>query len=82
MGSDLKQRIIESVKATWNSINSFAAAHKTGAASSEQNPDITMEQEVDDVLMQMSNDDDTATCKSQQMHTKISICWSLPCFWH
>ncbi|XP_041368088.1 phospholipase DDHD2-like isoform X2 [Gigantopelta aegis] len=38
VGADIKQRIIESLKVTWNSIHDFAAAHRT---------DTSIEQEVD-----------------------------------
>jgi hypothetical protein len=64
MGSDLKQRIIESVKATWRSLHSFAQAHKS-SSSAPQEEDVVVEREVDDVLTEMtikSDDDETAAC--------------------
>jgi hypothetical protein len=72
MGSDLKQRIVESVKATWRSIHSFAQAHKTSPVS--QDEDIVVEKEVDDVLTEMtikSDDDETAACTC---YLKIIFC--------
>jgi hypothetical protein len=56
MGSDLKQRIIQSVRATWKTINDFAAAHRSAAAEQE------MEEEVNSVIaeMQRQQSDDQA----------------------
>jgi hypothetical protein len=65
MGSDLKQRIIDSVKATWQSIHSFAQAHKNTSLV-QQEEDVVVEREVDDVLTEMtlkSDDDETAACR-------------------
>jgi hypothetical protein len=65
MGSDLKQRIIESVKATWNSINSFAQAHKTTGSAPLQEDDVLVQKEVEDVLTEMNvktDDDETEPC--------------------
>jgi len=57
MGSDLKQRIIESVKTTWRSINSFALSHRSEAQNQEY-----LETEVDSVLCELSgNDNDEAS---------------------
>ena len=59
MGSDLKQRIVESVKYTWKAVNDFAMAHKTNA------PVQNVEEEVDSVLNQMSaaEKEDDVACK-------------------
>ena len=56
MGSDLKQRIVDSVKYTWKAVNDFAQAHRTTP--------VKVEEEVDNVLSQMAStpekDDDLA----------------------
>jgi len=65
MGSDLKQRIIDSVKATWQSLHSFAQAHKTTPGSLQQE-EIVVEREVEDVLSEMAvnaDDDGTEACE-------------------
>ena len=59
MGADLKQRIIDSVKYTWRTINSFASSHIT---SRDVTHDVThdvpshddIQQEVDNVLSEMT----------------------------
>ena len=61
VGADIKQKIIDSIKSTWNTINDFAKAHK-----SIDGP--TIEQQVDSemssVVQQIVDEDrsDTA-CK-------------------
>ena len=52
MGADLKQRIVESVRSTWASINSFAQAHRGGEA--------TVEETVDSALQQLSEEEERA----------------------
>ena len=47
MGSDLKQRIMDSVRSTWKTINEFALAHKT-------TPQELVDKQVNDVLRQMT----------------------------
>jgi hypothetical protein len=46
MGSDLKQKIYDSIKYTWNSINEFARAHKPVSTSDSQ-------QDIDSAVTQM-----------------------------
>ena len=60
VGSDLKQRIVDSVRSTWKTINEFALAHKT-------TPQELVDKQVNEVLSQMSADEqerlDENTCK-------------------
>ncbi len=51
MGSDIKQKIIDSVKVTWKTINDFALSHRT-------TPQEVMQHEVDNVISNMSHDED------------------------
>ena len=51
MGSDIKSKIYDSLKYTWNSINEFARAHKPSAQLTHSNT-------VDDGFSQPSNDND------------------------
>lgn len=53
IGYDLKQRIIDSVKNTWRSLNNFALSHKMA-----QPPQDEVEREVDTVLSEMTKDVD------------------------
>ena len=53
MGSDLKQKIIQSVKSTWKTLNDFAAAHR-------KNPQEMVEEQVESVIQQMSNEEELA----------------------
>lgn len=51
MGADIKQKIIDSFKSTWNTINEFAKAHRNQDESLEQHVDSQMSsvmQELDD----------------------------------
>lgn len=51
MGADIKQKIIDSLKSTWNSINEFAKAHRNQGESLEEHVDSQMSsvmQEFDD----------------------------------
>ena len=62
MGTDIKQKIIDSVKSTWQTLNKFAYSHTN-------NEEMTTEQ-VDDILMsQMSKEQDQedTCCK----HSKL-----------
>ena len=49
MGSDIKQRIIESVRSTWQTLNRFALAHRTPDARAAD----AIEEEVDCALDEM-----------------------------
>ena len=49
VGADIKQKIIESLKSTWNSINEFARAHTTSQALEQE-----VDKEVDDVISQLT----------------------------
>ena len=51
MGSNIKQKIIDSIKGSWKSINAFAMAHRTS-------PEELVEQEVDNVLSQMTQEEE------------------------
>ena len=53
VGADIKQKIIDSVKSTWKSINDFAMAHRT-------TPQQMIESEVDNVLHQMTQQEEEA----------------------
>ncbi|KAL5017539.1 hypothetical protein ScPMuIL_007128 [Solemya velum] len=64
VGNDIKQKIIDSLKHTWNSINDFAKAHRTPASP-------TLEEEVDEnmssVMQELAQqEDDTASLTSNQ----------------
>ena len=52
MGYDIKQRIVESVKSTWKTLNDFAYAHKSAPPPQE-----VVQEEVDNVLSQMTPSD-------------------------
>ena len=40
MGSDLKQKIFESLRSTWNSINDFARAHRSPSSELPGDDDV------------------------------------------
>ena len=63
VGSDLKQRIIDSVKSTWKTLNDLAnRRHATGDDASVSATDI------DDIVSEtVSNLDDTSSCKTQHL---------------
>jgi hypothetical protein len=46
VGADLKQKLIDSVKYTWNSINEFARAHRSTAQE--------VESEIDEVIQEVA----------------------------
>ena len=58
MGHDLKQRLIDSVKVTWKTINDFALAHRS-------TPNELTEQEVDSAISQIAagQDQDETACE-------------------
>lgn len=51
VGADIKQRIIDSVKSTWKSLNEFAMAHRTTPQELEA-------EMVDSVLTQMTHEEE------------------------
>ena len=53
MGADIKQRIIDSVRTTWQTLNNFALAHRTAAAPPG---DKSIEEEVDNALHEMADE--------------------------
>lgn len=60
VGNDIKQKIMDSLKTTWNSINDFAKAHRTPAVP-------TLEEEVDEnmtsVMRDLAQQEDDTACK-------------------
>ncbi|KAL4231202.1 S23-interacting protein [Mactra antiquata] len=62
MGTDIKQKIIDSLKSTWTSINNFARAHQSENQSLEQQ----VESEMSQITQQFDDDDksDTASVTS------------------
>lgn len=58
MGNDLRQRIVDSVKITWKTINDFALAHRA-------TPNELTDQEVDSAISQIAkeHDPDETACK-------------------
>ena len=60
VGADIKQKIIDSIKSTWNSINDFAKAHKDGRTLEQQ-----VDNEMSSVVQQMVDDEHSDTaCKT------------------
>lgn len=62
VGSDLKQRVMESVKSTWRTINDFALAHRTTASRTPTEEAI--DHEVNNVVSEMA----------QEYEDSISVC--------
>lgn len=57
-GTDIKQKIIDSFKTTWNTINDFARAHKTDAPKSmEKEVQSEMDQMMSHIAQQQAEDD-------------------------
>lgn len=56
VGADIKQKIMESLKSTWNSINEFAKAHRNQTESLEEHVDSQMSSVMQDL-------DDDQSCK-------------------
>ena len=56
MGTDIKQKIIDSVKSTWTSINNFARAHQSDASIEQQ-----VESEMSQISKQLEDDDKSDT---------------------
>ena len=65
MGTDLKQRIIDSVQGAWSTISAFAQAHRT-------TPEDVVEREVDQVMSQLAHDDDELCKLLFDSHIAIS----------
>ncbi|XP_022287855.2 triacylglycerol hydrolase DDHD2-like isoform X2 [Crassostrea virginica] len=61
VGADIKQKIIDSLKSTWNSINEFAKAHRNQGESLEEHVDSQMSS-----VMQEFDDDQSSIASSQQ----------------
>ncbi|XP_052099369.1 phospholipase DDHD2-like isoform X2 [Mytilus californianus] len=59
VGADIKHKIMESLKSTWNSINEFAKAHKSSQLSLEEQVDSQMSSVMHDL------DDDKSDTASQ-----------------
>ena len=68
MGTDLKQKIIDSVKSTWQTLNKFAYAHRSDGSKLD---DISNE-DVDDIIMQQMT-------KEQQDHLDETGCMYIYC---
>lgn len=61
VGADLKQKIVDSLKSTWKTINDFALAHRS-------TPEEVVDQEVDTVLSQMTMEEENkleTECKKE-----------------
>ena len=56
VGADIKQKIIDSLKSTWNSINDFAKAHKDERSLEQQ-----VDSEMSSVVQQMVDDEHSDT---------------------
>lgn len=64
VGSDLKQKVIESVKSTWRTINDFALAHRAPAAAPRTpTPEDAPEKDEDSIMSDMAKDFDDSICK-------------------
>ncbi|XP_069140492.1 phospholipase DDHD2-like [Argopecten irradians] len=63
VGADIKQKIVDSLKSTWNTINDFAKAHRT----SEPSLGDSLEQQVDSQISSVMHD------LSQEEDDKLSI---------
>lgn len=61
VGADIKQKIMDSLKSTWNTINEFAKAHRNQDESLEQHVDSQMSS-----VMQELDDDQSSIASSQQ----------------
>ena len=59
VGADIKQKIMESLKSTWNSINEFAKAHKNSSLSLEEQVDSQMSS----VMQDFDDDKSDTACK-------------------
>ena len=57
LGSDLKQRIVDSVRSTWESIHRFAQAHRSGQPQPEE-VERTVAQEVEEALRPLQQEHD------------------------
>jgi len=73
MGTDIKQKIVDSLKSTWTSINNFARAHAEGGQ--------TLEQQVESEMSQMAQqfDDDNA-CEEFNLTSSIIYTSYTYCF--
>ena len=60
LGSDLKQRIVDSVRSTWESIHRFAQAHRSGATpeATQEEVERSVAEEVDEVLRPLEQQHD------------------------
>ena len=59
MGTDLKQKIIESLRSTWNSLHEFAQAHRRGhVMDDEKGLEREVDQQVDSVMSHMAQQHD------------------------
>ncbi|XP_060063266.1 phospholipase DDHD2-like [Ylistrum balloti] len=63
VGADIKQKIVDSLKSTWNSINDFAKAHRTNETTLGD----SLEQQVDSQISSVMHD------LSQEEDDKLSI---------
>lgn len=61
VGSDLKQKVIESVKSTWRTINDFALAHRTSQTMAA--PENISEKEEEGTQSDAVKDFDDSICK-------------------
>nr|CAD7198841.1 unnamed protein product [Timema douglasi] len=66
VGADLKQRVIESVKSTWNTVYQLAMFHRT--------EDQALEQEVDKVLEEQMHRDETESTHSVEGEVDQDVC--------
>lgn len=64
VGADIKQKIVDSLKNTWNSINDFAKAHRSSEASLGESLEQQVDSQISSVMHDLSQDDDDKLCKS------------------
>ncbi|KAK7110285.1 triacylglycerol hydrolase DDHD2-like [Littorina saxatilis] len=61
MGTDIKQKIVDSIRSTWNTLNDFARAHRsdgTEGADGNQGLEKEVDQQVDSVMAEMAQHQD------------------------
>ena len=79
MGMDLKQKIMESLRSTWNSLHDFARAHRSETVAASDSTDNSqgleneVDQQVNSVMAQM--------VQQQDVDKSDTICKLSPSVW-
>jgi len=73
VGSDIKDKVLKSLKSTWASINDFARAHTSGMAANQiADSEQELSDQVDKVLESVVSDDEKVDTSHSELECELT----------